>query len=155
MDKEESFMTSLTVIGCGYLGAVHAACMTHLGHDVVGIDTNSSVVEMLNVGKAPFYEPEFQEMLETALATGRLSFSSDISAARGRTVHFVCVGTPQKRGEYAADMAHVDAAVTALAAHLSPGDLVVGKSTVPVGTASRLAELITTAEPDAILAWNP
>jgi UDPglucose 6-dehydrogenase len=148
-------MTSLTVIGCGYLGAVHAACMTHLGHDVVGIDTNRSVVEMLNAGKAPFYEPGFQELLEAALATGRLSFTSEMSAASGRSVHFVCVGTPQKANEYAADMTHVDAAVTALTAHLSPGDLVVGKSTVPVGTAARLAGLITTAEPDAILAWNP
>jgi UDPglucose 6-dehydrogenase len=148
-------MTSLTVIGCGYLGAVHAACMAHLGHDVVGIDTNLSVVELLSAGKAPFFEPGFQEMLEAALATGRLTFTSDISAARGRAVHFICVGTPQKRNEYAADMTHVDAAVAALAPQLSAGDLVVGKSTVPVGTAGRLAEMIAAHQVDALLAWNP
>jgi UDPglucose 6-dehydrogenase len=148
-------MTSLTVIGCGYLGAVHAACMAHLGHDVVGIDTDLSVVEMLSAGKAPFFEPGFQDMLEAALATGRLTFTSDITAARGRAVHFVCVGTPQKRNEYAADMTHVDAAVGALAPQLSAGDLVVGKSTVPVGTARRLADMIAAAEPGAMLAWNP
>ena len=148
-------MTSLTVIGCGYLGAVHAACMAHLGHDVVGIDTDLSVVEMLSAGKAPFFEPGFQEMLEAALATGRLTFTSDITAARGRAVHFVCVGTPQKRNEYAADMTHVDAAVNSLAPQLSAGDLVVGKSTVPVGTARRLAVMIAAAEPSAMLAWNP
>jgi UDPglucose 6-dehydrogenase len=148
-------MTSLTVIGCGYLGAVHAACMAHLGHDVVGIDTNLSVVELLSAGKAPFFEPGFQEMLEAALATGRLTFTSDISAARGRAVHFICVGTPQKRNEYAADMTHVDAAVAALAPQLAAGDLVVGKSTVPAGTAGRLAEMIAAHQVDALLAWNP
>lgn len=148
-------MTSLTVIGCGYLGSVHAACMSCLGHDVVGIDTNSSVVEMLSAGKAPFFEPGFQELLEAALSTGRLSFTSDMSEVHGHSVHFVCVGTPQKRNEYAADLAQVDAAVNALARHLAPGDLVVGKSTVPVGTAGRLAEIVMAAEPDAILAWNP
>ena len=148
-------MTNLTVIGCGYLGAVHAACMAHLGHDVVGIDTNSSVVELLGAGKAPFYEPGFQELLEDALATGRLSFTTDISAARGRSVHFVCVGTPQRHGENAADMSHVNAAVGALVPHLSAGDLVVGKSTVPVGTARRLADVIAAAQPAALLAWNP
>jgi UDPglucose 6-dehydrogenase len=110
---------------------------------------------MLSAGKAPFFEPGFQDLLEAALTTGRLSFTSDISAARGRSVHFVCVGTPQQRNEYASDMTQVDAAVGALAPHLSPGDLVVGKSTVPVGTAARLAELITAAEPHAMLAWNP
>ena len=148
-------MTSLTVIGCGYLGAVHAACMAHLGHDVAGVDTDLSVVEMLSAGKAPFYEPGFQELLEDALATGRLSFTTDISAAHGRSVHFVCVGTPQRHGEYAADMSHVNAAVDALAPHLSAGDLVVGKSTVPVGTARRLADVIAAAQPAALLAWNP
>ena len=84
--------------------------------------------------------PGFPRCCRSALATGRLRFTSDMAEAQGRQVHFVCVGTPQKRNEYAADMAYVDAAVTALAPHLSPGDLVVGKSTVPVGTAQRLAE---------------
>jgi UDPglucose 6-dehydrogenase len=148
-------MTSMTVIGCGYLGAVHAACMTELGHDVLGIDVDAAKIGKLNDGVAPFFEPGFPELLAGALATGRLRFSSDMGDARGRQVHFVCVGTPQKRNEYAADMAYVDAAVTALLPHLSPGDLVVGKSTVPVGTAARLAGQVRDAQPEAALAWNP
>src|SRR6478609_9852755 len=148
-------MMKLTVIGCGYLGAVHAACMAQLGHDVLGIDVDAPKIELLSAGRAPFFEPGFEEVLQEALASGRLKFSSDIASARGRPVHFVCVGTPQKRNEYAADMAYVDAAVTALAPHLSPGDLVVGKSTVPVGTAQRLAGVIQTHEPTALMAWNP
>ncbi len=148
-------MTKMTVIGCGYLGAVHAACMAQLGHDVVGIDVDSAKVELLSSGQTPFFEPGFADVLQDSISTGRLSFTSDISAAQGRSVHFVCVGTPQKRNEYAADMAYVDAAVTALVPHLSAGDLVVGKSTVPVGTARRLADLVTAAEPGALLAWNP
>ena len=148
-------MTSISVIGCGYLGAVHAACMAQLGHDVVGIDVDERKISALQEGRTPFYEPDFPEVLTEALQTGRLRFTSDMAAARGRSVHFVCVGTPQKRNEYAADMAYVDAAVTALAPHLSAGDLVVGKSTVPVGTAARLAEQVREVQPGAILAWNP
>nr|WP_281023783.1 nucleotide sugar dehydrogenase [Nakamurella multipartita] len=145
----------MTVIGCGYLGAVHAACMAELGHDVLGIDVDAAKIAKLNDGVAPFYEPGFPEVLARQLAGGRLRFSADMADAQGRQVHFVCVGTPQKRNEYAADMAYVDAAVTALLPHLSAGDLVVGKSTVPVGTAARLAGLVADAEPDALLAWNP
>jgi UDPglucose 6-dehydrogenase len=148
-------MTTLTVIGCGYLGAVHAACMAQLGHDVLGIDVDATKVAALNAGEPTFFEPGFPEVLKASLATGRLSFSADIADARGRKIHFVCVGTPQKRNEYAADMAYVDAAVTALAPHLSAGDLVVGKSTVPVGTAQRLAEVIEGHKPAALMAWNP
>ncbi len=148
-------MTKMTVIGCGYLGAVHAACMAQLGHDVVGIDVDAAKVALLAAGETPFFEPGFAEVLQAALASGRLSFTTDMAAAEGRTVHFVCVGTPQKRNEYAADLAYVDAAVTSLIPHLSPGDLVVGKSTVPVGTARRLADLVAATEPAALLAWNP
>ncbi len=148
-------MTKLTVIGCGYLGAVHAACMAQLGHEVTGIDVDVPKVELLASGRTPFFEPGFEEVLQSALATGRLSFTTDMSQAKGATVHFVCVGTPQKRNEYAADLAYVDAAVTALAPHLAPGDLVVGKSTVPVGTARRLAAEIAEVTPGSLLAWNP
>ena len=148
-------MTKLTVIGCGYLGAVHAACMAQLGHEVTGIDVDVPKVELLASGHTPFFEPGFEEVLQSALASGRLSFTADMAQARGATVHFVCVGTPQKRNEYAADLAYVDAAVSALAPHLTPGDLVVGKSTVPVGTARRLAEDITEVTPGSLLAWNP
>ena len=148
-------MTKMTVVGCGYLGAVHAACMAQSGHQVVGIDVDVPKVESLLAGKPPFYEPGFDQVLKEALASGRLTFTTDFAAARGNTVHFVCVGTPQKNGENAADMTYVDAAIAELSPHLSPGDLVVGKSTVPVGTAARLAEVITTHQPSALLAWNP
>ena len=145
----------MTVVGCGYLGAVHAACMARSGHHVVGIDVDAPKVESLRAGKAPFYEPGFDQILTEAIDSGRLSFTTDLAAARGNRVHFVCVGTPQRAGENAADLTYVDAAVTGLAPHLSPGDLVVGKSTVPVGTAARLAAVVTAHEPGALLAWNP
>ena len=148
-------MTKMSVIGCGYLGAVHAACMARSGHQVVGIDVDGPKVELLQQGRTPFYEPGFDEVLVEALATGRLTFTTDLAAARGSAVHFVCVGTPQRAGENAADMTYVDAAVGGLAPHLSDGDLVVGKSTVPVGSAARLAAVVAAARPGAMLAWNP
>ncbi|MHA7269809.1 UDP-glucose dehydrogenase family protein [Arthrobacter sp. HLT1-20] len=145
----------VSVIGCGYLGAVHAACMAKLGHDVVGIDVDERKIAELAAGKAPFFEPSLDELLLEVQATGRLTFTTDMSAAQGREVHFICVGTPQKKGENAADMSYVYAATRALLPHLSAGDVVVGKSTVPVGTAARLAELVVEQQPDAHLAWNP
>jgi UDPglucose 6-dehydrogenase len=145
----------ISVIGCGYLGAVHAASMAELGHDVVGIDVDRPKVESLQQARAPFYEPGFEELLGTSLASGRLRFSSDMADAREAVVHFVCVGTPQKRGEYAADLRYVEAAVESLLEALKPGDLVAGKSTVPVGTAARLSELVAGKVPGAMLAWNP
>jgi UDPglucose 6-dehydrogenase len=145
----------ISVIGCGYLGAVHAACMAEIGHDVVGIDVDERKVASLAAGRAPFFEPGLPALLEKTVGSGRLSFTTDIAAAQDATVHFVGVGTPQKRGEYAADLTYVDAAVTSLLPHLAPGDLVVGKSTVPVGTARRLADLVAAAQPEATLVWNP
>src|SRR6478735_4493252 len=145
----------LSVIGCGYLGAVHAACMAKLGHDVIGIDLDVSKIEALAAGKAPFFEPGLPELLTEVAGTGRLRFSADIADARGSAVHFVCVGTPQKKGENGADLTYVNAAFGSLVPHLSDGDLVVGKSTVPVGTARRLAGLIADGAADATLAWNP
>lgn len=148
-------MTKMTVVGCGYLGAVHAACMARSGHHVVGVDVDATKVDSLLAGHAPFYEPGFEQVLVEALATGRLNFTTEMSAARGSTVHFLCVGTPQRAGENAADMTYVNAAVEALGPHLSPGDLVVGKSTVPVGTAARLATVVSSHQPTALVAWNP
>jgi UDPglucose 6-dehydrogenase len=145
----------ISVIGCGYLGAVHAASMAELGHDVVGIDVDEAKVAMLAGGRVPFFEPGFEELLGTSLASGRLRFSPDMADAAGSKVHFVCVGTPQKRGEYAADLRYVEAATESLLAVLQPGDLVAGKSTVPVGTAARLSEMIAGKVPGAMLAWNP
>ena len=145
----------ISVIGCGYLGAVHAACMAKLGHTVVGIDVDERKIAELSAAKAPFYEPELEELLEDVQETGTLTFTTDISAAAGSDVHFICVGTPQKKGENAADLTYVDAAVEGLLQHLRPGALIVGKSTVPVGTASRLAAVVLEREPEAHLVWNP
>jgi UDPglucose 6-dehydrogenase len=145
----------ISVIGCGYLGAVHASAMAELGHEVVGIDVDDSKIAALSEGRTPFFEPGLPEVLTSALSSGRLRFSTDIAEAAGAEVHFVAVGTPQKKGSNAADLTYVDAAVEALLPFLSAGDLVVGKSTVPVGTAARLATLIEDAGSGATLAWNP
>src|SRR4028119_500336 len=118
----------ISVIGCGYLGAVHAASMAELGHEVVGVDVDEPKIAALRDARAPFYEPGFGELLQRTLGTGRLSFTTDIGDAAGAQVHFVCVGTPQKRGEYAADMRYVESAVESLLGVLAPGELVVGES---------------------------
>jgi len=141
---------NISVIGCGYLGAVHAACMAEMGHTVVGIDVDQAKVDSLNAGTPPFYEPGFADLLKKN--TERLRFSTDMSAVSDSSVHFIAVGTPQSDSG-AADMTYVDAAVTALIPHIGPDHVVVGKSTVPVGTAERLRRLI---EPTgAKLMWNP
>ena len=143
----------VSVIGCGYLGAVHAASMAKLGHTVVGIDVDAAKIELLASGTAPFYEPGLPELLAETQATGRLSFTTDMAGAAGSRVHFLCVGTPQKHGEFRADLTYVDSAFEALLPHVRPGDLVVGKSTVPVGTAETLAERLQGT--GATLVWNP
>ena len=145
----------ISVIGCGYLGAVHAACMAELGHDVIGVDVDQSKIDALAAGKAPFFEPGLPELLISAGATGRLRFTTDMAEVADAEIHFVAVGTPQKKGEFAADLTYVDAAVDGLIPYLSEGALVVGKSTVPVGTAARLAEKIAAGAPHAALARNP
>lgn len=143
----------LSVIGCGYLGAVHAAAMASLGHDVVGIDVDQAKIDALAAGRSPIYEPGLPELLTQTHASGALRFSTDITAAADAVVHFIAVGTPQQRDGNGADLRFVDAAVDSLLPVLKPGDLVVGKSTVPVGTAARLQEKI--APTGAELAWNP
>ena len=148
----------LTVIGTGYLGAVHAACMADLGHDVLGVDADARKVELLNKGQAPFFEPGVDDVLARSIDAGRLRFTTDTAeAAEFGDVHFVCVGTPQRPGSGAADLSHVDAVVDELAPHLTRAALVVGKSTVPVGTAHRMAQRIAelAPNPDVEVAWNP
>ncbi|NUL61050.1 UDP-glucose/GDP-mannose dehydrogenase family protein [Brevibacterium luteolum] len=146
-------MAKISVIGCGYLGAVHGAAMASLGHDVVGIDVDERKIDSLRRAEAPFFEPGLEDLLDRAQTSDNLAFTTDIAEAANADVHFVCVGTPQRKSEFAADMTYVDAAVEALLPHLSDTDLVVGKSTVPVGTAARLAEQV--AATGAALAWNP
>ena len=148
----------LTVIGTGYLGATHAVCMAELGFEVLGLDVDAAKVEALQSGKVPFFEPGLPELLRKNLDTGRLRFTTSFEEVGAfGDVHFLCVGTPQKKGEYAADMTYVDAAFRSLVPHLRDGALVVGKSTVPAGTAERLAEeLATTVTASGVeLAWNP
>jgi UDPglucose 6-dehydrogenase len=145
----------LSVIGTGYLGATHAACMSSLGFTVIGIDTDAEKIARLSKGILPFYEPGLEDVLKAELASGRLTFTTNFSAAKKADVHFICVGTPQSKNSLAADVTFVDGAITALAPHLRAGSLVVGKSTVPVGTAQRLKERLASLAPDSDLAWNP
>ncbi|GAA2302148.1 UDP-glucose/GDP-mannose dehydrogenase family protein [Actinomadura sp. NPDC048955] len=149
----------LTVIGTGYLGATHAACMADLGFEVLGLDVDAEKIARLSAGDLPVYEPGLEPVLRRGLETGRLRFTTSYEeVAEFGDVHFVCVGTPQKAGEYAADLSYVDGAIAALAPLLERPCLVVGKSTVPVGTAARLGEALAKAAPaggDAVLAWNP
>jgi UDPglucose 6-dehydrogenase len=149
----------LTVIGTGYLGATHAACMASLGFDVLGVDVDAGKLAALTAGKAPMYEPGLDELLTEQVASGRLRFTSDFAeAAEFGDVHFVAVGTPQKHGGFAADMSYIDASVGSIAAELARLDkpaLIVGKSTVPVGTAERLAAGLAETAPRVELAWNP
>lgn len=145
----------LSVIGVGYLGATHAACMSSLGFDVVGVDTDQSKVDLLSQGELPFYEPGLDTLLAAEIKTGRLRFSTDFSEVADADIHFICVGTPQSKDGLAADLSYVKASVAAIAPHLKDGSLVVGKSTVPVGTAQLLRDQLAISAPHADLAWNP
>jgi UDPglucose 6-dehydrogenase len=149
----------LTVIGTGYLGAVHAACMAELGHEVLGVDNDTEKTELLAHGHAPFFEPGLPELLSRGVDSGRLRFSSSVAeAAEFADVHFICVGTPQRMGSGAADVSYVEKAVRDLALNLHHPALIVGKSTVPVGTAARLSALATRVAPAGErvqVAWNP
>ncbi|MER7398161.1 UDP-glucose/GDP-mannose dehydrogenase family protein [Streptomyces sp. NPDC000151] len=154
----------ITVIGTGYLGATHAAAMAELGFEVLGLDVVPEKIEMLGRGEVPLYEPGLEELLRKHVAglpgsSGRLRFTTSWEEAGAfGDVHFVCVNTPQKHGEYACDMSYVDSAFESLAPHLTRPTLVVGKSTVPVGSAARLAKRLAELAPageEAELAWNP
>ena len=143
----------LSVIGCGYLGAVHAAAMASLGHTVVGIDVDEAKVAKLSAGETPFFEPGLDEILRAGIDSGRLSFSTDYAAIKDADVHFIGVGTPQRRDAAGADMTYVDSAIAGILPQAKAGSLIVGKSTVPVGTAARLAEIV---RPEGVrLVWNP
>ncbi|WP_304116790.1 UDP-glucose/GDP-mannose dehydrogenase family protein [Mycolicibacterium bacteremicum] len=148
----------LSVIGTGYLGAVHAACMAKIGHEVVAYDTDEKKIAALAAGTSPFFEPGFDELLGEVLATGRLRFTQSVEdAVSGASVHFVCVGTPQLAGSDAANISYVDSAFRSVAVNADCDGLIVGKSTVPVGTAQRLVgEVAATSSPHRLeVAWNP
>jgi UDPglucose 6-dehydrogenase len=147
----------MSVIGAGYLGAVHATCMAELGPEVIGVDTDAARVAALAEGRAPFFEPDLEPMLRKHVEAGRLRFTTSLEeAAEAGEVHIICVGTPQQRGRCSADTSAVEAVIGALAPRLRAGALVVGKSTVPVGLAARLRETVRAQAPaGADLAWNP
>ena len=145
----------LSVIGTGYLGATHAACMASLGFEVIGFDTEASKIDLLSKGKVPFYEPELEELLSDQIKSGRLTFTNNVADLADADVHFICVGTPQIKNGNAADLTFVNSALESIAKHVKPGGLVVGKSTVPVGTATKLRNRLLELNPKADLAWNP
>ena len=152
----------MTVIGTGYLGATHAACMAELGHEVLGVDVDENKIEALKNSKVPFYEPGLPEVLERNIDAGRLSFTTDYAqAAAFANVHFIGVGTPQQRGSYAADTRYVEAVIDDLVPQLEGEHLILGKSTVPVGTAVALqerADKLVAANGNKAqveIAWNP
>jgi UDPglucose 6-dehydrogenase len=148
-----------TVLGTGYLGATHAACLAELGFEVLGLDTNEAQVKALAAGQLPFHEPELEGLLRSGLSSGRLRFTTSYAeAAAFGDVHFVCVGTPQQADSEAADLSHLLTCIDALAPLLDRPCLVVGKSTVPVGTSEILSERLAQLAPagSAVeLAWNP
>ncbi len=147
----------ISVLGCGYLGTTHAAGMAALGHSVVGMDVDAAKVAALSEGRTSFFEPGLEDLVGEQIAAGRLRFTSSVvEAVDSADVHFLCVGTPQRPGGYAADLGAVDHVVDSIAPLLTGDDLLVGKSTVPVGTAERLAgRLAELAEGTTRLAWNP
>jgi UDPglucose 6-dehydrogenase len=149
----------LTVIGTGYLGATHAACMAELGFEVLGYDVDEAKVATLASGEVPFFEPGLQPLVAKGVESGRLRFTTDIAeVAEFGDVHFLCVGTPQRKGEYAADLTYVNAAVEALVPLLHRPCVLAGKSTVPVGTAEGIAAYLAEHAPAAgevELVWNP
>ena len=149
----------ISVIGTGYLGATHAAAMAELGFDVIGVDTDQSKVEALRDGRVPFFEPGLPELITTHVASGRLNFTTDIAEATALAdVHFICVGTPQQSGSFAANLSYVEAAARSIAQNMTHDGVIVGKSTVPVGTAARLRAIVAAELPDGIsaeLVWNP
>lgn len=149
----------VSVIGTGYLGATHAAAMAEMGFTVVGVDSDPDKIAALERGETPFFEPGLPELLTKHVEAGTLSFTTDLPrAVAASDVHFICVGTPQQPSSHAADLSYVEAATAAVAAALTHDGLIVGKSTVPVGTAARLRRLVQTTAPASVaveLIWNP
>jgi UDPglucose 6-dehydrogenase len=158
-DSPEVHAPRISVVGTGYLGATHAAAMAEMGFDVIGVDTDAAKAAALSRGEVPFFEPGLPELIRKHVESGRLRFTTDIAEATAFSdVHFICVGTPQQRTSHAANLSYVEAATLAVARNLTHDGLIVGKSTVPVGTGMRLRSLIAGAVPAGIsaeLIWNP
>ncbi|MGJ9372124.1 UDP-glucose dehydrogenase family protein [Nesterenkonia sp. CF4.4] len=150
---------NISVIGTGYLGATHAACMAELGYNVLGVDIDPEKIDSLSRGELPFHEPGLPELIRKHVESGRLRFTTDLEGVGAwGDVHFIAVGTPQQAGGTGADMTFVDAATSSLARSITKDALIVGKSTVPVGTARRLAAMVEEESAEGVrvtLAWNP
>lgn len=148
----------MTVLGTGYLGATHAACMAELGHEVIGVDIDLAKLGALSEGKVPFHEPGLPAVLRRNVEAGRLRFTDDYAeAAAFGDVHFIAVGTPQRKGEFAADLRYVEAVIDSLVPHLTRDTTILGKSTVPVGTTAKLRARAAALNPNVTvdIAWNP
>jgi UDPglucose 6-dehydrogenase len=149
----------INVVGTGYLGATHAAAMAEMGFDVIGVDSDPRKVEALSRGVVPFFEPGLPELIRKHVESGRLTFTTNLAEATAVSdVHFICVGTPQKSTSFAANMSYVEDATAEVARNLTHDGLIVGKSTVPVGTGARLRLLIADLVPEQLsaeLVWNP
>ncbi|MFI6759090.1 UDP-glucose dehydrogenase family protein [Micromonospora sp. NPDC050417] len=149
----------LTFLGTGYLGATYAICFAELGYDVIGFDVDANKIAKLSGGEVPFHEPGLDELLRRNLAAGRLRFSTSYQeVADFGDVHFICVGTPQRADGMGADLSYVETSVTGLAQHLTRKALIVGKSTVPVGTAEWIEQLVGKHAPADLgveVAWSP
>jgi UDPglucose 6-dehydrogenase len=149
----------LTFIGTGYLGATYAICFAELGYEVLGVDVDAKKIASLAEGEVPIHEPGLDEILRRNLDAGRLRFTTDyVEAAAFGDVHFICVGTPQRADGLGADLSYVESAVTTLVPHLARKALIVGKSTVPMGTAAWVEQLVEKHSPEGVaaeVAWSP
>ncbi len=149
----------ISVVGTGYLGATHAAAMAEMGFEVFGVDNDEDKAKALSEGRVTFFEPGLPELIRKHVESGRLRFTTDIVEATAQSdVHFICVGTPQQRGSNAANLSYVQEATRQVAKNLTHNGLIVGKSTVPVGTGQALREMILEFVPEGIeteIVWNP
>ncbi|MGO1407005.1 MAG: UDP-glucose dehydrogenase family protein [Brachybacterium sp.] len=157
-NTENATALRISVIGCGYLGAVHAAALAELGHEVFGVDVDTTRIATLGQGLTPFHEPGFGDLLSRNVNDGRLHFTTSYDDLHDIDVHFLALGTPQRDDGLGADLSYIHSALDALAPHLKAREgratLVVGKSTVPVGTARLISERLAEI-PGVSLMWNP
>src|SRR3989337_1202198 len=133
----------IAMIGTGYVGLVSGACFADFGHEVICIDKDASKIDALNAGKMPIWEPGLEAVVKANAERGRLTFTTDLDAGvEGAEAVFIAVGTPTRRGDGHADLTYVYAAVRELAPLITRPLVVVTKSTVPVGTGDRIAEIL-------------
>jgi UDPglucose 6-dehydrogenase len=139
----------VVMVGTGYVGLVSGACFSELGAKVTCVDKDIDKIESLNQGHIPIYEPGLDEIVKRNLASGRLVFTSDLSnAAQEADLIFIAVGTPSRRGDGHADLKYVYSAAEEIANNINGYTVIVNKSTVPVGTAKKVKDIIKNVNPD-------